>query len=58
MGPRELLGRLAAWRKRDALDRELADDMRAHVELLARDLEDDGMSPADAPPPRGGRSAT
>jgi predicted permease len=48
MGPRELLGRFAAWRKRDTLDRELADDMRAHVELLARDLERDGMSPTDA----------
>jgi putative ABC transport system permease protein len=48
MGPRELLGRLAAWRKRDALDRELAADLRAHVDLLARDLEDDGIAPADA----------
>ena len=48
MGPRELLGRFAAWRKRDALDRELAADMRAHIELLARDLERDGMSSADA----------
>src|SRR5262245_45585251 len=45
---RELLGRLSAWRRRDALDRELATDMREHIELLARDFERDGLSPDDA----------
>ena len=45
---RELLGRLAAWRNREELDRDLAADLDAHVALLARDLERDGLSPADA----------
>lgn len=45
---REIIGRLAAWRRRDELDRDLAADMQEHVELLARDLEHDGVSHADA----------
>ena len=45
---REILGRLMAWRRRDEYDRDLAADLAAHVELLARDLQQDGLSPADA----------
>jgi putative ABC transport system permease protein len=45
---RELLGRFLAWRRRDALDREMAAELEAHVDLLARDFEHEGMSPADA----------
>jgi putative ABC transport system permease protein len=45
---REILGRLRAWFRRDQLDRELADDMKAHIELIARDLESGGMSAAAA----------
>ncbi|MEX2180076.1 MAG: ABC transporter permease [Gemmatimonadaceae bacterium] len=45
---REILGRLAAWRQREELDRDLAADLDAHVELLARDLAHGGMAPADA----------
>ncbi|HEX7939079.1 MAG TPA: ABC transporter permease, partial [Gemmatimonadaceae bacterium] len=45
---REMLGRLLAWRQRAQLDRELAAELDAHVDLLARDLEHGGMSPADA----------
>lgn len=41
---REIVLRLTAWARRDRLTRELADEMRAHVELLARDLEHEGMS--------------
>ena len=48
MNLREIVGRIAAWRRRDELERDLAADMDAHVELLARDLEADGMSPTDA----------
>ena len=45
---REVFGRLMTWRRREALDRELAADLEAHVELLARDHVHDGLSPADA----------
>ena len=48
MSVRETLGRLFAWVRRDRLSRELADEMDAHVELLARDLEHEGMSHDDA----------
>lgn len=45
---RELLGRLAAWRRRDELDRQLAEEMRDHIELLARDLSRDGLASDEA----------
>jgi len=45
---REMFGRMAAWFRRDALDREMAAELEAHVDMLARDLEREGMSPADA----------
>ncbi|MFN8572046.1 MAG: ADOP family duplicated permease [Gemmatimonadaceae bacterium] len=45
---REVLGRLLAWRRRDALDAQLAEDIEVHVELLARDLAAGGMTPGDA----------
>ena len=45
---REIWGRLVAWRRREELERQLAEDMRAHVELLARDLSHDGLSPDEA----------
>ena len=48
MTPRELLGRLRALVRRAALDRELAADLQAHVELLARDLEAEGLPPDEA----------
>ena len=44
----ELWGRITAWSRRDELARELTDELEDHVRLLARDLEHDGMSPADA----------
>jgi predicted permease len=45
---RELLGRILSWRRRTELARALEADVEAHVELLARDLEHDGLSRADA----------
>ncbi len=45
---REILGRLTAWRRRPALERELQADLEEHLTLLARDLEATGLSPADA----------
>jgi putative ABC transport system permease protein len=45
---REIALRLSAWVRRDCLTRELADEMRSHVEFLARDLEHEGMSREDA----------
>jgi putative ABC transport system permease protein len=48
MTPRELWIRLMTWRHRDRLEEQVAAEMAAHVELLARDLERDGLSPADA----------
>lgn len=44
MSIRELIGRLRAWRERRELERDLASDLEAHVELLARDLARDGLS--------------
>ena len=44
---REVLLRLTAWSRRDRLDQELADEMRAHQELLARDLEHGGGMPRE-----------
>ena len=46
MTPREIIGRLLAWRRRRDMERELAAELEAHVELLARDLAHEGM-PAD-----------
>jgi putative ABC transport system permease protein len=48
MKPREILGRLRAWRRREALDRELASDMQAHLEMLIRDLRSEGKSATEA----------
>lgn len=42
MTPREFINRLRAWR-RDRLTSALSAELDAHVELLARDLEHDGM---------------
>ena len=44
MNPREIFGRLRALLSRDTLERDLAADLQAHVELLARDLEAEGMT--------------
>jgi putative ABC transport system permease protein len=48
MTPREVLGRLLAWSRRGELDREMAAELEAHVDLLARDLEHQGMPAAEA----------
>src|SRR4029079_636890 len=40
---RELLGRLVTWRSRDGMARELTSEVEAHVELVARDLQHQGM---------------
>lgn len=48
MNPREILSRLLALGRRNQLDRVLAEDLAAHVELLARDLRNEGLSPAEA----------
>lgn len=45
---REMWERLRAWRRRADLERDLADDLEMHLDLLARDLEHEGMSPAEA----------
>ena len=44
----EIWNRLAFWSRRARLDRELASELDAHIELLARDFEREGMPPADA----------
>jgi putative ABC transport system permease protein len=44
----EMALRMTAWVRRDRLARELADEMQTHLELLARDLEHEGMSHEDA----------
>jgi putative ABC transport system permease protein len=44
----ELWGRIVAWRRRDELARELTQELEEHVRLMARDLEHEGMSRADA----------
>jgi predicted permease len=44
----EIWRRAAAWIRRDDLERELATELDAHVELLARDLERDGASRREA----------
>jgi predicted permease len=48
MTPREIWRRIAAWVRRDALDRELAGELAEHADLLARDLEREGLGPAAA----------
>src|SRR5581483_8676282 len=48
MTPREIIGRLRAWFRRDELDRQLTDDVQSHIDLLARDLTGEGLSPAAA----------
>lgn len=48
MTPREFLLRLRAWARRDRLSRELAAELEAHVDLLARDLVHDGLAPDEA----------
>lgn len=45
---RELLGRLAAWRRREELDRELTDELQEHLTLLEEEYEREGLSPAEA----------
>src|SRR5579864_1499291 len=45
---REFWSRLAFWSRRERLARELSDEVQAHIDLLARDFEREGMSPADA----------
>ena len=44
----EIWRRATAWARRGNLEQELAAELDAHAELLARDFERDGMSPADA----------
>jgi putative ABC transport system permease protein len=46
--PGEFWRRVAAWIRRRDLEEELTNELDAHAELLARDLERDGMSAADA----------
>jgi hypothetical protein len=48
MTPSEFFLRLRAWVRRDDLNRELAAELEAHIELLARDLEHGGRSAAEA----------
>ena len=54
MTAREIIGRIAAWIRRGRLARELEAELEAHVELLARDFEHEGM-PRDAALKRGRR---
>ena len=44
----ELWRRAVAWSRRRDLESELGNELEAHVELLARDLEREGMSPVEA----------
>ncbi len=44
----EIWNRLAFWGRRERLARELSNEVQAHIDLLARDYEQEGMSPADA----------
>lgn len=47
MRPAELLTRLVTWARRDRLEAQVDEELTSHVELLARDLQADGLS-ADA----------
>jgi predicted permease len=44
MNPREFWARLATWIRRPALERNLAAELDAHLELSARELEAEGLS--------------
>lgn len=48
MTAREIWRRLTAWMQRNDLSRELADELQAHIELLARDFERQGMTRTEA----------
>jgi predicted permease len=48
MTPREMVNRLRAWTRRDRLSRELSAELEAHVELVALELQHQGMSAAEA----------
>lgn len=48
MTPREIALRFVAWLRRDRLSQELSAELEAHVAMLARDFEHEGMSPSDA----------
>jgi macrolide transport system ATP-binding/permease protein len=48
MSPGESWRRLAFWRRREKLSRQLSEELDAHIALLARDYEREGKSPADA----------
>jgi predicted permease len=43
MTAREIIGRMWAWMRRARLARQLEAELEAHVELLARDFEHEGM---------------
>ena len=44
----EIWNRLTTWTKRDRLEAEVSAELESHAEMLARDLEKDGLSPAEA----------
>jgi len=48
MTPREFMNRLKAWANRDRLSRDLSVELDAHVDLITRDLEHEGMSKDEA----------
>ncbi len=48
MSPREAVLRVVAWLRRDRLSAQLAAELETHADLLARDLEREGLSPAEA----------
>jgi putative ABC transport system permease protein len=48
MTPREIVLRLVAWFRRGSLSADLSAELEAHAEFLARDLEQEGMSPDEA----------
>lgn len=48
MTPREIWLRLTSWVRRDDLSHELGEELQVHIDLLARDFEQEGMSRADA----------
>ena len=48
MNPREVWGRLGAWTRRGRLERQLSNELERHLELMARDLEAEGMNAVEA----------